>query len=213
MNFDTHSEETQRLTDSDGQRDVGMPDIILPASPPAWQEPGYKAFHYAKAGFWLGSLAGCTSLIVNVIGSVLWSAIPGESQHPLRIIQVYLTFPLGETALQLDSGVLLALGCLLFLATGMLYGMLFELVISFFLPRAGVRARLVACSLLALAVWMLNFYGLLIWLQPLLFGGSWIVDLVPWWVGAITHLVFGWTMALVYPLGVYQPVKPTPDEL
>lgn len=213
MNFDTNSEETQRLTDRDGQRDVGMPDIILPASPPAWQEPGYKVFHYAKAGFWLGSLAGCTSLIVNVIGSVLWSAIPGESQHPLRIIQVYLTFPLGESALKLDSGVLLALGCLLFLATGMLYGMLFELVISFFLPRAGVGARLVSCSILALAVWILNFYGLLIWLQPLLFGGRWIVDLVPWWVGAITHLVFGWTMALVYPLGVHQPVKPTPDEL
>jgi hypothetical protein len=211
MDLDTNSEEPQRPTDSDGLRDGGVPDIILPASLPTWQEPGYKVFHYAMAGLWLGSLAACTSLVVNVIGSALWPSISGEAQHPLRIIQVYLTFPLGESALQLNSGVALALGCLLFLGTGMLYGMLFELVISYFIPHAGIRARLVFCSILALAVWMLNFYGVLIWLQPLLFGGRWIVDLVPWWVGAITHLVFGWTMALVYPLGVYEPIKPTAE--
>jgi hypothetical protein len=56
--------------------------------------------------------------------------------------------------------------------------------------------------MLALAVWAVNFYGLLAWLQPLVLGGHWIVELIPWWVGALTHLVFGWTMALLYPLGV-----------
>jgi hypothetical protein len=147
----------------------------------------------------LGAMAGCTSLIVNVIGSVAWTVFGGESLHPLRIIQVYLTFPLGQQALQLDGGAVLVLGCLLYLGTGMLYGMLFELTSSYFLPHAGVRARLVSYSILALMVWLVNFYGLLIWLQPLLFGGRWIVDLMPWWVGAVTHLVFGWTMALVYP--------------
>jgi hypothetical protein len=158
------------------------------------------------AGLWLGSLAGCTSLVANVIGSVLWPAISGAAQHPLRMIQVYLTFPLGETALALDSGVALALGCLLYLATGMLYGVLFELAMSWFIPNAGWRARLLACSLMALAVWIVNFYGVLAWLQPLVFGGRWIIELIPWWVGALTHLVFGWTMALLYPLGAYAPV-------
>jgi hypothetical protein len=123
----------------------------------------------------------------------------GESLHPLRIIQVYLTFPLGQRALQLDGGAVLVLGCMLYLGTGMLYGMLFELTSSYFLPHAGVRARLVSYSILALIVWLVNFYGLLLWLQPLLLGGRWIVDLMPWWVGAVTHLVFGWIMALVYP--------------
>ena len=175
-----------------------------------WQEPGYNTARYAMAGLWLGSIAGCTSLILNVIGSVLWPAISGEPQHPLRIIQVYLTFPLGESALGLNTDALLPLGCLLYLGTGMLYGMLFELVISYFLPRAGVRARLVAGSILALLVWTLNFYCLLAWVQPLLFGGRWIVDLIPWWVAALTHLVFGWTMALVYPLGTYESDERTP---
>jgi hypothetical protein len=180
--------------------------ILMPSH--SWQEPSYNAVRYAMAGLWLGGIAGCTSLLMNVIGSVLWPAISNEPQHPLRIIQVYLTFPLGQSALELNSGVLLALGCLLYLCTGMLYGMLFELAISYYVPRAGLKARLAVCSALAILVWMINFYGLLSWLQPLLFGGRWIIELIPPWVGALTHLVFGWTMALIYPLGEYDSGAP-----
>jgi hypothetical protein len=45
------------------------------------------------------------------------------------------------------------------------------------------------------------FYGILSWLQPMLFDGRWIVDntRLPWWVAAATHVVFGWTIALLYP--------------
>jgi len=170
--------------------------------PQVWQEPGYDPLHYAKVGLLLGSVAGCTSLVVNIIGSVLWPVISGGTQHPLRIIQVYLTFPFGESALQLGSGLLLALGCVLYLATGMMYGMLFVLAISYLVPHAGVWARLAACSILALFVWVVNFYLLLAWLQPLLFGERWIAELIPWWVGAGTHLVFGWTVAALYPVTI-----------
>jgi hypothetical protein len=171
-------------------------------TPPAsFQDPHYEPGRYAAAGLMLGALAGCTSLVANVVGSVLWPAISGESQHPLRLIQIYLTFPFGETALRLDGGLTMFLGCTLYLCTGMLYGMLFELVISSCLPRANLRQRLAICSALALSVWVINFYAILSWIQPLLFGGRWITDLVPWWVAAGTHLVFGWTMAAIYPLG------------
>lgn len=188
------------------EKDVA--DTMLPAPLRPWKEPGYNAARYAVVGLMLGGIAGCTSLIVNVIGSALWPAISGEAQHPLRIIQVYLTFPLGESALQLNSGAVLALGCLLYLGTGMMYGMLFELVISYFLPFAGTGARLATCALLSVIVWAVNYYGVLLWLQPLLFGGSWIVDLIPSWVAVLTHLVFGLTMALLYPLGQYHPLSP-----
>jgi hypothetical protein len=110
-----------------------------------------------------------------------------------------LTFPFGESALQLYNGTLLALGCVVFLVTGMLYGVLFTLAISYILPRADLTLRLVACSVLSLVVWVVNFYMLLFWLQPLLFGGRWIAELIPWWVAMITHLVFGWTVAALYP--------------
>ena len=49
------------------------------------------------------------------------------------------------------------------------------------------------------------------WLQPLLFHGDWIVTMIPPWVAALTHLVFAWTMALVYPLGTYTPYEPTTE--
>jgi len=171
--------------------------------------PGYRAAGYIRAGLLLGCLAGCTSLLFNVVGSVLLPDIGGEPQHPLRIIQVYLTFPLGETALQLESGVVLALGCVLYLATGMFYGILFEWAVSYFIPNSGISARIGFCSVLGLLVWGVNFYAILIWLQPLLLGHRWIVDLIPWWVAALTHLVFGWTMALVFPLEMPKGEKST----
>src|SRR5208282_5375551 len=118
---------------------------------------------------------------------------------------VYLTFPLGEPALRVDGGVTLAIGCCLYLATGMLLGIPFHLVLSRWFPRSAFVTRFAVVSALALALWLVNFYGILSWLQPMLFGGRWIVDLIPWWVAALTHLVFGWTMLLVQPLGVYVP--------
>jgi len=194
------------LNPTKGRPDNGWDDELTRDLPPISVRPlrpGYHFYHYAGVGLWQGALAGCVSLVFNVIGSVLWPAISGTDQHPLRLIQVFLTFPLGESALELESGKLLALGCLMYLATGMVYGMLFVVALSYFTPNAGVGERLVACSLLAIVVWTLNFYILLSWLQPWLIGGRWISDLVPWWVAASTHLVFGWTIALVYPLASY----------
>jgi hypothetical protein len=151
------------------------------------------------SGMLLGAMAGCVSLMVNVIGSVALPAITGEPQHPLRLIQIYLTFPLGETALRLDGGLTMAAGCGLYLLTGVIYGVIFEFVLSTYFPRAGLGARLLMSSALMLVVWIINFYAILSWLQPLLLGGRWIVELIPWWVAGLTHLVFGWTMAAIHP--------------
>lgn len=175
-----------------------LPDEMAPLPLGPWPETGYNARLHAKSGALFGAIAGCTSLLTNVIGSVLCPAIGGHEQHPLRIIQIYLTFPLGEYALQLNSGMLLAGGCLLYLITGILYGVLFEITLSFLLPHANPWVRFVACTTLAVVVWVINFYVVLTWLQPILFGGRWINELIPWWVAAATHLVFGWTIALLY---------------
>jgi hypothetical protein len=84
---------------------------------------------------------------------------------------------------------------------------LFNLALSRLPEGASFGKRIALVSLLSLAVWLVNFYLLLSWLQPLLFGGNWIVRLVPWWVAALTHLVFGWTMVLVYPWGQFIPYR------
>lgn len=176
---------------------------VRPVVPPG----AYYTAYYATTGFMLGIFGAATSLVFNIIGSLLWSQATGHEQNPLHLIQVYLTFPLGEQALHIDGGLTLAIGCCLYLATGMLYGILFYLVLTRLTADSGFLWRMLVVSGLSIAVWLVNFYGILSWLQPLLFGGRWIVDLVPWWVACLTHLVFGWTMVLVYPWGLYVPYQ------
>ena len=168
-----------------------------------WPPRSYYTAYHVLAGFVLGMFGAATSLLFNVVGSLL------VGQEPLRLIQVYLTFPLGRAPLEpgFDNGLALAVGCCLYLATGMLLAIPFHLMLTRWFANRSFAARFVGVSVLALAIWVVNFYGILSWLQPLLFGGRWIVEQVPWWVAAMTHLVFGWTLVLVQPLGVFIPYR------
>jgi len=176
-------------------------------SPPTGHFPGYYTAYYATTGFMLGMVGACTSLLFNVVGSLFVPAGDGTTQHPLRLIQVYLTFPLGERALHMNGGLALALGCCLYVATGMMLGIVFNLVLTRYTAGTSFLRRMAVATVFSLFVWIVNFYGILSWLQPLLFGGQWIVDLIPPWVAAATHLIFGWTMVLVYPWGLYVPYR------
>jgi hypothetical protein len=126
----------------------------------------------------------------------------------LRLIQVYLTFPLGERALspEFETGMALAIGCCLYIGTGMLLGIPFQMAIAKFIPEAKLPTRLAFATVLGLLLWVINFHGILSWLQPMLFGGNWLVDpdILPSWVGVATHLVFAWTMAVVFPWGKHE---------
>jgi hypothetical protein len=88
----------------------------------------------------------------------------------------------------------------------MILGVLLQMALAKFVPNATLMVRVLFASMLALVVWGVNFYLILDWLQPLLFGGNWIVDpkIMPPWVGAATHLVFAWTMAVLFPWGKQQ---------
>ncbi|QDT32893.1 hypothetical protein [Thalassoglobus polymorphus] len=175
-----------------------------------WPPEQFYGAYYAMTGGILGIFGALVSLMVNVI------AAPIAGKSPLELIKVYLTFPVGARALELSAesnGLVLAMGCCLYIATGMLIG----IPIYFFLVRfcgkdGSLGKRLAVASVLSLAIWAINFYGILSWLQPLLFkGNSWITDpsVMPPWVAAGTHLVFGWTLALLYPWGQFTPYRPT----
>ena len=176
-----------------------------------WPPTSFYGAYHATTGFMLGLFGAAVSLLVNVIGA------PIAGRNPLELIRIYLTFPLGEKALLLTSsaekiyavpdGVVLAIGCCLYLGTGMRLGIPFQLAFSRFVPQAGLKVRLVVGIALGLALWLIVFYAILTWLQPLLCGGNWIVDqqYLPWWVAAGSHAVFGATMALVYPFGRFVP--------
>lgn len=205
---DEADERRQKMQELEALRErVSVLEAELAAmSPPSGRFPGYYTAYYATTGFMLGMFGACTSLLFNVVGSLFVSQGEAE-QHPLRLIQVYLTFPFGERALQMDGGLVLALGCCLYIATGMMLGIVFNLMLTRYTAGATFLRRMAVATAFSLVVWIVNFYGILSWLQPLLFGGRWIVDLIPPWVAAATHLVFGWTMVLVYPWGLYVPYQ------
>ncbi len=177
-----------------------------------WSAVGFYGVYYATTGFMIGTFAAAISLMVNMIGA------PVAGKSPLELIRIFLTFPLGEKALQLSEkgtqvyavsdGVILAIGCCLYLGTGMLLGVPFQMLLGRY-ANDSLFKRIVISSILALGVWLLVFFGILSWLQPYLFGGNWITDpaVLPGWVAACTHLVFGWSMAFLYPLGRYIPFE------
>lgn len=215
MDFSSKHKEYEELKARVGQLEEELQEIEAQAP---WQPTGFYSAYYATTGFLLGSVAAAAALLVNVIGA------PIAGKHPLELIRVYLTFPLGEKALGLadpahptqtvSDGMILAFGCCLFLVTGMLLGVPMHLALSRFGGQATVAKRLAIGSALAIALWLFNFYAILLWLQPLLFGGNWIVDprYLPPWVAAGTHLVFGWTMALLTPLGRFVPFQPPAEK-
>ena len=167
--------------------------------PNDWTPSGYYTTYHILAGMVLGLIAASVSLIANVIGAAMFG------KHPLELIRVYLTFPIGEPALQMTSGFALAAGCCLYPGTGMIGGIPFHMILSRFFDKSGLALRFAVATVLGLGVWIVNFYGVLSWLQPLLIGGNWIVDLVPWHVAAFTHLVFGWAMLAVDQWGRFVP--------
>lgn len=199
--------EAKRRQLEDLRSEVRRLERELEADPaPDWQPTSYYTAYHVLAGCVLGMFGAASSLLFNIVGSAL------VGQHPLQLIRVYLTFPLGAPALDVDSGLSLAIGCCLYLLTGMVLGVPFHLVLTRWFPFASFRVRFFVVSLMALGLWVVNFYGILSWLQPLLFGGRWIVELIPPWVAALTHLVFGWTVLLAGPLGNYVPYQQVAEE-
>ena len=195
---------------------------------PGWRATSYYGAYYATAGSVLGILGALASLAVNLLGARLFD----KSKDALQLIRVYLTFPLGQKALKLteqlpqegqtpiyavSDRVIFALGLSLYVATGMILGIPVYIALSKLAAKGGLGKRLIVASVVSLLIWIVMFYGILSWLQPLLVEeepGNWITNnsYLPWWVAAATHLVFGWTVALLYPLGEYRPYHRLTEE-
>jgi hypothetical protein len=192
--------EVERMTErmSDLESGLGVQHTQVD-----WRDREYYLTYYATTGFFLGMVGAITSLLFNVIGAV------AVGLPPLKIIQIYLTFGLGEQAKSpdFDNSLALLVGCCLYVATGMVFGIPFQILMSLVAHKTDILTRLLWGTAIGLSMWIGNYYCVLIWLQPLLFGDAWIVKEVPWYVGAGTHLVFAWTMACLYPYGVFSPYR------
>lgn len=173
-----------------------------------WPPQGFYGMYYATSGFMLGAFGAVASLLVNM----LFAPLAGKS--PLELIEVYLTFPMGEQALDLSTdaqgGLILTLGVCLYIGTGMLLGVpLYWVMVRICGKDPSLLKRMVVGAVIAVLLWLIAFYGVLSWFQPTLQGDNWITDpaVLPPWVAAGTHIVFGLTMALLYPLGQFTPYQ------
>jgi hypothetical protein len=173
----------------------------------SWPPSGFYLLWHVVVGMAIGGLAAMISLAANVIGAQLFGV------RALELVRVYLTFPMGERALHVGQGEVLFIGCVLYLVTGALFGVLFHLLFTTVFADASTKKRFIVATLLGLGLWIVNFYLVLSWLQPLLLGDNWIVRMVPPWVGALTHLAFAWTMAASEAWGRFEPYRRSTDPI
>jgi hypothetical protein len=198
----TNVEQKQReIAELEERAELLRSELTKESAAVPFQPHGYYTAYYATTGFMLGIFGAMSSLLFNIVGAAL------TNRYPLELIRVYLTFPLGDKALELNSGLALAIGCCLYLGTGMLLGIPVYLALTRFAASGPLAKRLIVASVVSLIIWAIMYYGILSWLQPATVPNmspkNYIVNQVPWWVAALTHLVFGWTLALIYPLGTF----------
>ncbi|RMH22092.1 MAG: cytochrome c [Acidobacteria bacterium] len=190
--IEEHLEAIRKLEAAAAEEDGGQS---------GWPPDRFYLLWHVVIGMMLGALGALVSLLANVLGAPLFG------RRPLELIRVYLTFPMGERALAIDDAPVLLIGCTLYLVTGALLGILFHLLLTVYFGEASRGRRFLVATALGLGLWVINFYLILSWLQPLLLGGDWIVRLIPPWVGALTHLAFAWVVAAGQLWGRFEPYR------
>ena len=164
----------------------------------SWPPKSFYWWYHITTGSILGGVGAIVSLLFNVVGSVLFD------KHPFELIRVFMTFPMGGSAMTSDSDVALIIGIILYVVTGSFYGVVFEVIMAKYFKDSARMSRILAAVTIGISIWLVNFYGILSWLQPMLFGNSWIISQIPFWVAALTHIVFALTMVAIGEWGHFE---------
>jgi hypothetical protein len=161
----------------------------------AWiPERFYTAYH-ALAGIIIGAIAAWVALAFNALGSEILH------RDPFRLMKYYATIFTGDlTEANRAAALMVAIG--IHTITGALCGAPIHVVASRFFPGRGLKTRAAWGVVLGLVMWLVNFYGVLSWLQPLLVGRFYIGE-IPVWVAALTHVSFAVTVLVLQPLGAF----------
>ena len=165
-----------------------------------WPPQGFYLTYYIVAGAILGILGSLTSFLFNVFGSLL------VDQDPYYFLRVYGTVFLGEAALKTTDLNFFMLVAVVHFSVGAMAGAVFHVWINRFGPQLP-RQQIAAGAVYGLLMWVVNFYLVLLWLEPALVGQAYVLKLMPAWVAALTHVVFGLTLGVLQPLGRFVPYR------
>jgi len=167
----------------------------------SWPPVGFYLTFYIVAGATIGILGSVTSFAFNVLGSLL------VKQDPLLFLRVYGTVFLGAKALTTDDLNFFMLVAIVHFSVGASAGAVFQVFISRFLPERP-SLQIVLGGVYGLLMWIVNFYLIIAWLQPRLVGQAYVLELMPIWIAALTHLIYGLTLGVLQPLGRFVPYRP-----
>jgi GAF domain-containing protein len=155
---------------------------------------GFYLTFYILAGMVLGVMGGLTSFIFNMVGSLI------IAQDPMAILRAFGTFFIGADALTTLNLNFLILVLLVYLSGGAVAGAAFQVMVSRYFADRPLVYKILLAGAYGLGLWIINFYGIISWLQPLLVGKAYILEMMPFWVAASTNLVFGLTLGLLQPI-------------
>lgn len=168
----------------------------------SWYRSGFYTSFYVMAGLMLGALAAWVSLAFNVIGA--W-AFYGD---PFRLLRIYATFFGGPAVLEgQQPGVAILLALILHSATGAVVGAPIHVIYSRYVANSTLQRRVIVGIVLGIIMWLVNFYAILSWLQPMVSGGSYIIENIPVWVALLTHISFTLTMMILQPYWAFDPSR------
>jgi hypothetical protein len=169
--------------------------------PVPWPPAGFYLTFYVVAGTMIGILGSLVSFAFHIIGSVL------ISQDPLRLLRVYGTFFLGARALTTDDLNFFMLVAVVHFSVGALAGAVFHVLVNYLVP-GRTAVQIMFGALYGLILWVVNFYVVIAWLQPRLVGEPYVLELMPAWIAALTHVIYGVTLGVLQPLGRFVPYRP-----
>ncbi len=185
------------IADLESQIDVSKSAPI--AAP--WPPPGFYLTFYVVVGTILGVLGSLASFLFNVFGSLM------VDQDPYYILRVYGTVFLGQEALTTDNLNFFMLVAIVHFSVGAMAGAVFHVAINRFYPNASAFQQIGLGAAYGLLMWIVNFYLVLWWLEPALVGQAYVLELMPFWIAALTHLIYGVTLGVLQPLGKFSPYK------
>jgi hypothetical protein len=166
------------------RHDLAKQTEVIPAEVRA--EGGISTFTVGSVAGFLGAI---TCLICNIAGALVLGV------EPLRLLRIYATILEGRRALDISRAGFFIAAFTLHIVTGIFFGTIFALGARKFC--AGLQRYILAGAGYGIAIWLVNFYGILSWLQPLLHGSAFILTEIPIAVAVLTHVNYGLTVALV----------------
>jgi signal transduction histidine kinase/CheY-like chemotaxis protein len=155
---------------------------------------GFYLTFYILAGMVVGIMGGLTSFIFNIVGSLI------VAQDPMVILRAFGTLFIGADALTTHNLNFLILVLLVYLSGGAVAGAAFQVIVSRYFADRPIVYRILLAGAYGIGLWIINFYGIISWLQPLLVGKAYVLEIIPFWVAASTNLVFGLTLGLLQPI-------------